>query len=190
MIKPLPEPQTLSKEITTSVPAIRQTTQTIQNKPIANVFEKSRSRSTSLRELLKKDEEKEEFSAAQVQDVASYFTREDLQKYWIEYANTLDISKIHLKNTLLNCIPQLEKDATFEVGVYNPTQQEEISENASSIISYLIPKLNNSHLKMTIRILEKEEKEMLYTSAEKFNYLMNKNPSLEKLVRMFNLSLE
>jgi hypothetical protein len=43
---------------------------------------------------------------------------------------------------------------------------------------------------MTIRILEKDEKEMVYTSTEKYNYLINKNPNLEKLMEAFNLTLE
>ncbi|MDR2148629.1 MAG: DNA polymerase III subunit gamma/tau [Tannerella sp.] len=190
LIKPLTEQKTPPNQTPTSVSTVQQPAQVSQNKPVANTPEKSYSRSTSLKGLLKSDEEKKEFSAVQTHDLDSEFSQEDLQKYWIEYANTLGISKIHFKNTLLNCKPQLKKDAVFEVGVHNPTQQEEISENTSVIISYLISKLNNSHLKMTIRILEKDEKEMIYTSTEKFNYLINKNPSLEKLIETFNLTME
>lgn len=152
--------------------------------------EKLRLRSTSLKGLLKTGEEKKEVSETQLKDANADFSQDDLQEYWIEYANLLNIQKIHLKNTLLNCKPQLGKDCLFEVGVHNPTQKDEIFENASEIIDYLISKLNNSHIKMTIRILEQDEKEMIYTSTEKYNYLINKNPSLEKLMKAFNLAIE
>jgi DNA polymerase-3 subunit gamma/tau len=143
-----------------------------------------------LKDLLKANEEKKETSTTRLQESHSEFSQDDLQKYWMEYANTLDIKKIHLKNTLLNCKPKLEKDFSFEAGVYNPTQKDEISENAGNIINYLILKLNNSHIKMTVQILEQDEKENIYTSVEKYNYLRNKNPALEKLMEAFGLSYE
>jgi DNA polymerase-3 subunit gamma/tau len=143
-----------------------------------------------LKELLKTNEDKKESSAIRLQESHSEFSQDDLQKYWMEYANTLDIKKIHLKNTLLNCKPKLEKNFSFEVGVYNPTQKDEISENANTIINHLISKLNNSHIKMTIQVLEQDEKDNIYTSVEKYNYLRNKNPALEKLMEAFGLSYE
>jgi DNA polymerase-3 subunit gamma/tau len=135
-------------------------------------------------------DEKKVIHTAALQEGASNFSQEDLQKYWIEYANTLDVKKVHLKNTLLNCKPRLEENFSFGVGVYNPTQQDEISDNASDIISFLISKLNNSLIKITIRVLEQDKNDMIYTSMEKFNYLKDKNPVLEKLMEAFNLAIE
>ena len=43
---------------------------------------------------------------------------------------------------------------------------------------------------MDIRIVEKEEIEMIYTAAEKYDYLSKKNPNIEKLKELFNLSIE
>jgi DNA polymerase-3 subunit gamma/tau len=143
-----------------------------------------------LKDLLKTNDERKAVNMILLQENVSDFSQDDLQKYWVEYANTLDIKKIHLKNTLLNCKPRLEKDFSFEASVYNPAQQDEISENASEIINFLVSKLNNSHIKMTIRILEQDKNEMIYTSTEKFNYLKEKNSSLEKLVEAFNLAME
>lgn len=162
-------------------------TQVSNNQSFAVEREKSLPRSTSLKGLLKAKDEKKENNTTQLQESNLAFSQDDLQKYWTEYANTLDIKKIHLKNTLLNCKPKLEKDFSFEAGVYNPTQKDEISENAAVIINYLISKLNNSHIKMTIRVLEQDVKEMIYTTTEKYNYLKNKNPDLEKLMEAFEL---
>ena len=43
---------------------------------------------------------------------------------------------------------------------------------------------------MDIRIVEKGEIEMIYTSTEKYDYLNKKNPNIEKLMRIFNLTME
>ena len=125
-----------------------------------------------------------------MKDAKSNFTKDDLVKYWIEYAESLTIEKIHLKNTLISCKPELKESFTFEVSVYNPSQRDEISDSSVNILGYLCNKLNNTHIKMDIRIVEKEEKEMIYTISEKYAYLSKKNPNIEKLKDIFNLITE
>ena len=127
---------------------------------------------------------------SQLKDAKSDFSQDDLVKRWIEYANSLTVEKIHLKNTLINCIPVLKENYSFEISVYNPSQRDEISENNAYILAYLCNKLNNNHLKMNIQIVEKDEIEMIYTAAEKYDYLSKKNPNIEKLKELFNLTLE
>ena len=43
---------------------------------------------------------------------------------------------------------------------------------------------------MDIRIVEKNEKEMIYTSSERYAYLSKKNPNIEKLKDIFDLAIE
>lgn len=111
-------------------------------------------------------------------------------RYWIEYANCLTIEKIHLQNTLINCKPVLKEHPSFEIAVYNPSQRDEILDSNMQILGYLSNKLNNSQIKMDILIIEKGEIEMIYTAVEKYEYLQKKNPNVEKLKELFNLSIE
>ena len=127
--------------------------------------------------------------ASQVKDVGSDFSQNDLLKYWIDYANSLTIEKIHLKNTLISCKPVLKDNFIFEVAVYNPSQKDEIIDNSALIIGFLCNKLKNNRIKLDIRIVEKEEKEMIYTATEKYEYLSKKNPNIEKLKEIFNLTM-
>ena len=149
-------------------------------------------RSTSLKELTEEKENTPQttFAPTNMPDAKNNFSQEELIKYWLEYAENLTIEKIHLKNALINCKPELKNNFTFEVSVYNPNQKDELSDNNTAILSYLRSKLNNSYIDMAIRIVEKDEKEMIYTSAEKYNYLIKKNPDLEKLKDIFNLIIE
>jgi len=84
----------------------------------------------------------------------------------------------------------LKADFKFEVSVFNPSQKNEISESSSYILEHLSSKLNNNYIQMDIRIVEKGEIEMIYTSTEKYDYLNKKNPNIEKLMRIFNLTME
>ena len=108
----------------------------------------------------------------------------------MKYANNLTSEKIHLKNTLENCKPVLKENFSFEVSVYNPSQKDELSESSADIVGYLCNKLNNNQIKLDVRIVEKDELEMIYTSTEKYEYLSKKNPNVEKLKELFNLMIE
>ena len=123
-------------------------------------------------------------------DAKSEFSHESLLKHWMEYAESLTVEKIHLKNTLVSCKPELKEDFTLDVPVYNPSQKEEITGNSAEILAYLCRKLDNAHIKMAVRIVEKGETDMVYTLTEKYDYLLKNYPRFEKLKRVFNLILE
>ena len=157
----------------------------------SDVTKISRIRTTSLRELGKENEKKPIIPfSSQNSDASNDFSQEELIKYWIEYAESLTIEKIHLKNTLISCKPSLKENFTFEVSVYNPSQKDEIFDSSAEILGHLCAKLDNALIKMDIRIAEKNEMEMIYTVSEKYAYLSKKNPSVEKLKEFFNLITE
>jgi DNA polymerase-3 subunit gamma/tau len=148
-------------------------------------------RRTSLKDLGKGNEKTPQaIYTPQMPDAKNDFSQNDLLKYWIEYAESLTIEKIHLKNTLMSCKPSLKDHYSMEVSVYNPSQKDEIFDNSADILGHLCSRLHNSQIKMNIRIIEKDEKETIYTSTEKYNYLIKKNPNLEKLKDLLNLTIE
>jgi DNA polymerase-3 subunit gamma/tau len=148
-------------------------------------------RNTSLKGLVEENEKSLQTTlSSHTSDAKNDFSQETLLKHWLGYAESLTIEKIHLKNTLISCKPVLKENFTFEVAIYNPSQKNEISGSSAEILGYLCSKLNNTHIKMDIRIVEKDEKEMIYTSTEKYNYLIKVNPNLEKLKNIFNLTIE
>ena len=161
-----------------------------QNPKQTDTTPPSRYRSTSLKELgREKATSQVTLSTSLLKDASSDFSQDDLVKYWIEYADSLTAGKIHLKNTLNSCKPVLKEDFLFEVAVYNPSQKDEVAESSAFILSYLCNKLNNNRIKMDIRIVEKDEVEMIYTTAEKFEYLSKKNPNIENLMAKFDLTM-
>ena len=128
-------------------------------------------------------------AATVVQEIQSPFSQEALVHYWDAYASAID-KKVYLKNTMINCKPALQDNYCFEVCVHNPGQQDELTNNCIDILSYLRVQLKNTRIQMRVRIDETNQKHLAYTSAEKYEHLLNINPVLAKLKDEFNLTLD
>ena len=124
-----------------------------------------------------------------VKEVVTPFDNDSLVREWDNYAATID-KKVYLKNTMINCKPVLQDNYYFEVCVHNPGQQDELTNNCIDILSYLRMQLKNTRIQMRVRIDETNQKHLAYTSAEKYEHLLNINPVLAKLKDEFNLTLD
>ena len=149
--------------------------------------------STSIKALEKEFEKKSYYLPLNLPEANNPFTEEELIKQWTAFAENLnDIKKLYLRNTMLDCLPKLLPDTEINVSVNHDKQEEEIKVNSQEIIQYLYKKLQNSHIRITTTIKEKEtiKEENIYTNQEKYEYLRKKNPILEKLREGLNLNIE
>lgn len=146
---------------------------------------------TSLKEIgiEKPKEQPVQTNTSVTREVLMPFSQEELLKGWDAYAGTID-KKVYLKNTMINCKPELKENYHFEVAVHNPGQQEELINAAIDILSYLRVQLKNTRIQMRVRIIESNEKHLAYTSTEKFQHLLLVNPVLAKLKDEFNLTID
>ncbi|MGM9760309.1 MAG: DNA polymerase III subunit gamma/tau [Parabacteroides sp.] len=124
-----------------------------------------------------------------IRDLSTPFTSEELLRSWNAFAEKLD-KRVYLKNTMLNCLPTLQDNYQFEVKVLNPGQQEALFNSAVEILPFLRAQLKNSHIQMRVRIDEVNEKHLAYTSTEKYQHLLEINPSLARLQEEFNLRMD
>ena len=160
----------------------------VRNRPMG------RSMGLSLKELSENKPKNEEVARSAAPEaaakvVATAFDEPKLVAAWDRYAATID-KKVYLKNTMINCKPKLQADFCFEVAVHNPGQREELINNSIYILPFLRKELNNGRVQMRIRIIEGNEKHLAYTSAEKYQHLLEINPLLAKLKDEFDLRLE
>lgn len=118
----------------------------------------------------------------------SPFTQGDLERVWHQYAETED--DVHLKNTMLNVKPQLQENNLIVVWVYNPDQQNKLWEKGDEIKQFLFQQFQNNQLSLDIRVTENKKEFIPYTNRDKFDYMVEKNPTLLNLVRDFNLRLD
>lgn len=135
----------------------------------------------------KKEEEKKEVET-KVEILSEHFTPLQLINEWKNYAEQIT-EEFHLKNTMLNCLPDLIENTLFEVVVNNPLQEQRLQEHRMNILLTLRAKLQNTNINMQIRISEDNEKKLAFTPAEKFNLMMEENESLRRLKDEFGLEL-
>lgn len=145
----------------------------------------------SLKELV---QEKPKAAATQATVVAATanvtpFDEADLLRAWDDYMATVD-KKPHLKHTMCNCKPTLQDNYYFEVAVHNPAQQEELINAAIDILTALRAQLKNSCIQMRTRLIESNEKQLAYTTSEKFEHLLRINPTLSHLKEEFDLRVD
>lgn len=135
----------------------------------------------------KKEETKDNVSKS-VEVLSESFTQLELINQWKVYAESLQ-EEHHLKNTMLNCLPELLTKNKFEVVVNNPVQEQRLVENIPSILRSLSKQLKNTQIEMEVRISVDNEKKLGFTSFEKYNLMVEQNDALKRLKDEFGLEL-
>lgn len=115
------------------------------------------------------------------------FTFEELKKHWNFCSNqyystgrmlmssTMNMAQLNLNSEILTVeFPNTGSKLTFEENLYD-------------LVSYIHKKLNNYHLKFNIVVNEKVELKKLYSPNDKLEYLKEVNPTLDLLIKTFNL---
>lgn len=97
-----------------------------------------------------------------------------------------------MSQVLKEQLPVLLDNYVLKFTIANAAQEKFIRENLYNKLSeYLKQNLKNYKINLMIEIGESEKKEeVIYLSSDKFNYLLNLNPSLNRLKKNFNLELE
>jgi DNA polymerase-3 subunit gamma/tau len=150
----------------------------------------------SLNSFLNKEKKTENENETKVNEpLATYshtpFTQDLLEITWNKYANGLKSKgKFHLSTTLLGRKPLLKQPATIEFTITNKTQEEIINEHKTDFLNFLRKELNNYAIQLELRMTSLEEKTNLYTATDRYKFLLEKNPQLEKLRQTFDLDLE
>lgn len=138
----------------------------------------------------KKDEEENTNQKDAISEIKTEpFTAIELINAWKYFASTIEEDH-HLKNTMLNCLPDMLNNNTFEVIVNNQLQEQKLKDSVSTIVSALRNTLNNTTIQMDIRLSIDNEKKLAYTPLERFKLMTEQNESLIKLKNEFGLELD
>lgn len=135
-----------------------------------------------------RNEEKEDSEVVNMPVLNESFTSEELHQVWKEYAAKEEDT--HLKNTILNVIPELKDGNQVLVEVFNPDQQSKLQDKSYEIKEFLSQRLKNNQINLNIVLAENKNQFIPYTNRDKFDYMVEKNPSLLTLVKDFNLRLD
>ena len=117
----------------------------------------------------------------------SAFTQEDLEQVWLTVPRVIG-GDDRQKAAMLNANVQL-RDGKVVLSFANAMQKQSMQPLLTLINRELCSRLKNDSIQLETVIVESTQHERS-TSAERYQYLISRNPDLGKLTTMLNLQLE
>lgn len=123
-------------------------------------------------------------------DLKEDFSSRDLLTAWNKYAqDILKENKMSIYTLMSANDPVLKDNYQVEVIVDNRIQENLLVHEKVDLLNRLRVELRNFNIDLIVRYVEKKEKKQLYTSHDKYQHMVAKNPNLDELRRRFNLDL-
>lgn len=136
----------------------------------------------------KKEEEKTAYIEGEGE---ALFDSDRMLRFWNEYAEKIKKEgKINIYTIMTANPPGLLPGDVIELMIENKIQEELLSNEKVDLLNFLRVSLNNFNISLVTRQTEQTDKKRLYTSAEKYQHMLGKNPNLEEFKRRFNLDLD
>lgn len=118
---------------------------------------------------------------------ASAFTQEQLVKYWNKFAAMMEKKgRFNLWSHLTMQEPKAE-GALIHLEFPNNTIKTELEQEKHELLHFLREKLNNYTVDLSITVNEEMKQTVPYSEKDKYEYLKEKNPAIEKLRKALDL---
>ncbi|MBU1373639.1 MAG: DNA polymerase III subunit gamma/tau [Bacteroidetes bacterium] len=141
----------------------------------------------SIKSEEKKNEEKVELTGHE----KTPFTQEEFIKVWVDYSvKVKGEHKMKLVALMENYTPILKDDFKIELSVDSKLLVEELQNEKIDLMNFLKTMLKNFSITLDTVITEAIEGKKLYTSKDKYQHMLEKNPKLEEFRKAFNLELD
>ena len=117
------------------------------------------------------------------------FTENELLPYWNTFIKQLEENgQFNLASILSIDTPKVIGSA-INLEFPNATNKVEVERQQYELLSYLRKSLNNYDIHLSITVNEEMEKQYAYTTREKYEKLLDKNPAIETLRKTFDLDI-
>lgn len=152
--------------------------------PITQVKETSKIKSTprtpQLTSLLKGESKAETKSSGATSETSftEAFTESKLREVWNAFVEQR--KKFQAEYQMLSQPYKLDS-SVITVELLSPVYETMLNNIKSELTAFLREQLRNNTIQVTGQIQSNEEKKIIYTNREKFDYLVEKNPMLREL---------
>ena len=151
--------------------------------------EKKRRNRFSLSEILEGEQKKENTNINTVKQ-SKEFSEEKMIEVWKDFSEKVkDYGKTNLYITLTAVLPTLS-GTTINLKISNDTQQKILDENKIELLHYLRITLQNDSVEVKTEMSEEIKSDIPYTPKDKFNKMVEENPSLKILQQKLGLDPE
>ena len=155
---------------------------TLQKPVLKNV--KRRASSLSLKSIHVKKEEKSESQLEENFDnhPKDVFTQSELEKSWKEYhAKLIAKGQKSIAATLISNMPKFGADFVITFELPNNLMSDQVEKEKPRLMKHLREVLNNYGITIQVLVSETVTKKFVYTPQEKYEKLLELNPTLGKL---------
>jgi DNA polymerase-3 subunit gamma/tau len=134
-----------------------------------------------------KSEEKVELTGAETNP----FTQEEFLDVWTKYSVKMKAAnKMKLSALMDNYTPIVKDNFLVELQVESKILVDELIYEKVDLMNYLRSELKNFNIMLEPIIVEMVQEKKLYTSKDKYQHLVAKNPKLDDFRKVFNLDLD
>ncbi|MGV6832286.1 MAG: DNA polymerase III subunit gamma/tau [bacterium] len=117
------------------------------------------------------------------------FTEKELLDSWHDYHKKLERQGQRNLASILKIDEPKVKEHTIYLEFPNETNKVELERNQGPLLQFIRKKLNNFKINLDITVNETIEKQYVFSPVEKYQRLIEKNPSLELLKKKFDLDI-
>ena len=117
------------------------------------------------------------------------FTQEDLELQWLSMCNRMPQQYISIASRMKNMTPIIKEGTRLEVSVDNALAKQDMEAIARKIVKTLQVFLHNSQITLDIILNDNPVQMKILTRREQFEEMREKNPAVEKLRQVFDLTL-
>ncbi|MFP4487811.1 MAG: DNA polymerase III subunit gamma/tau [Bacteroidales bacterium] len=159
------------------------------------------SRSFSIRDNLKKQQEKD--NVEKVDEKAddygrddsvpadNKFGKEELVEAWNSFGDRIRSGNPRMSSIIKAMKPQIEDETRIVLQLSNKAQKDYFDQKyKQDLIKHLVRELSNSKIRFMTMVSDKQDEQTPYTDEEKFKHLSRKNPALDKLKDEFGLDYD
>ena len=134
-----------------------------------------------------KDEEKIELTGTE----QNPFTQEEFLEVWTKYsAQMRAANKMKLSALMDNYTPIVKDNFLVELQVESKILVDELIYEKVDLMNHIRTQLKNFKIMLEPIIVEQVQEKKLYTSRDKYQHLVAKNPKLDEFRKVFNLDLD
>lgn len=122
---------------------------------------------------------------------ATPFSHQQLDEMWKAYvSNHIDKKNRSLYLTLNSRVPELKDGFVLDFPIENKIQKQQIESVSLDLVNYLREKLNNYSIVLKTPVQEIEKEKTYYSAEERYKYLAEKFPIIEKLRKKLDLDID
>jgi len=118
------------------------------------------------------------------------FILEELQSQWDAFKSNLKEQGREADHKSLSHPIVLKSVETIQIEISNSFQKVAIDNLKQDLLGFLRSNLNNSFIDIEVVVKAVDEKKLIYTNKEKFEYLSEKYPNLKEFKRRLDLDTD